>query len=130
MRKFAILLILAFLTVPLFAQRKVTIKIASPIPESTPWGRFLNEVANDWRKISNGEVDIIVYHNGVAGTEKDVVRSLRVNQIQAALLSTLGLYEISPEVMTLSCPFLIRDDDELDLVLSGLRADLEEKINS
>jgi TRAP-type C4-dicarboxylate transport system substrate-binding protein len=130
MKKFALLLILAFLAGSLFAQRKVTIKIASPIPESTPWGRFLNEVANDWRKITNGEVDLIIYHNGVAGTEKDVVRSLRVNQIQAALLSTLGLYEISPEVMTLSCPFLIRDDDELDLVLAGLRTDLEAKIDA
>ena len=58
-----------------------------------------------------------------------MVRSLRVNQIQAAVLSTYGLYEISPEIMTLSCPFLIRDDDELDTVLAGVKGELEEKIN-
>jgi len=40
------------------------------------------------------------------------------------------LYEISPEIMTLSCPFLIRNDFELDLVLSGLKSELEQKINS
>jgi TRAP-type C4-dicarboxylate transport system substrate-binding protein len=32
--------------------------------------------------------------------------------------------------MTLSCPFLIRDDEELDLVLAGLRSDLEERLGS
>jgi len=115
---------------PLFAQRKITIKMATPIPESTPWGRFFNQMANDWRKITNGEVELIVYHNGVAGTESDVVRGLKLNQLQAAVLSTLGLYEISPEIMTLSCPFLIRNDDELDLVLAQVTGGLEENINS
>jgi len=123
-------LFLIFLISPLFAQRKITIKMATPIPESTPWGRFLNQMAGDWKKITNGEVELIIYHNGVAGTESDVVRSLKLNQLQAAVLSTLGLYEISPEIMTLSCPFLIRSDDELDLVLDQVISGLEEKINS
>jgi len=123
-------LILVFLVSPLWAQRKITIKMASPIPENTPWGRYFSQMANDWRNITNGEVELIVYHNGVAGNESDVVRGLKLNQIQAAVLSTLGLFEISPEIMTLSCPFLIRNDDELDLILSEVTGGLEEKINS
>ena len=128
-----LLILLALLIVavnPLFAQRKITIKMASPIPENTPWGKFFNQIASDWKRMTNGEVELIIYHNGIAGSEKDVVRSLRLNQIQAAVLSTLGLYEISPEIMTLSCPFLIRNDNELDLVLAALKGDLENKINS
>jgi len=104
--------------------------MASPVPENTPWGKFFNQLAVDWNKITNGEVELIVYHNGVAGNEKQVVRNLRVGQLQAAVLSTYGLYEISPEVMTMSCPFLIRNDDELDAVLAGLKGELEQKINS
>jgi TRAP-type C4-dicarboxylate transport system substrate-binding protein len=114
----------------LFAQRKITIKMASPVPENTPWGECLNKIASEWRRITNGEVEILIYHNGVAGSEEAVVRNLRVNQIQAAVLSTFGMYELSPEIMTLSCPFLIRDDEELDKVLSGLKPELEETINS
>jgi TRAP-type C4-dicarboxylate transport system substrate-binding protein len=128
--RFILAALLIFLVSPLFAQRKITIKIASPIPESTPWGRFFNQMASDWRRITNGEVELIIYHNSVAGTESDVVRSLKLNQLQGAVLSTLGLYEISPEIMTLSCPFLIRNDDELDLVLAEVIGGLEEKINS
>jgi TRAP-type C4-dicarboxylate transport system substrate-binding protein len=123
-------LIMIFLASPLCAQRKITIKMASPIPANTPWGRFFNQMSDDWRRITNGEVELIVYHNGVAGNESDVLRSLKLNQIQAAVLSTLGLYEISPEIMTLSCPFLIRDDDELDLILAEVAGGLEDKINS
>ncbi|MDR1869577.1 MAG: TRAP transporter substrate-binding protein DctP [Treponema sp.] len=127
--RIAVALSLFVFAVPVFAQRTTTVKMASPVPENSPWGRFFNQIAADWKKITNGEVEMIVYHNGVAGSEKEVVRNLRVNQLQAAVLSTYGLYEISPEVMTLSCPFLIRDDDELDLVLAGLKGELEEKIN-
>jgi len=122
--------ILIFLVNPLFAQRKITIKMASPIPENTPWGRFFNQLASDWRKITNGEVELIIYHNGVAGNESEVVRGLKLNQIQAAVLSTLGLYEISPEIMTLSCPFLIRNDDELDLILKEVVSGFQESINN
>jgi len=135
MKKFRFVFVLALFVIaaPVFAQRAqrtITIKMASPVPENTPWGGFFNQLAADWKRITNGEVEMIVYHNGVAGSEKEVVRNLRVNQIQAAVLSTYGLYEITPEIMTLSCPFLIRDDEELDLVLAGLKGELEQKINS
>ena len=128
--RIAFALALIILAGPVFAQRTVSIKMSSPVPENTPWGQFLNLLAADWKRITNGEVEMIVYHNGVAGSEKEVVRNLRVNQLQAAVLSTFGLYEISPEIMTLSCPFLIRNDDELDVVLEELKSDLEDKINS
>jgi TRAP-type C4-dicarboxylate transport system substrate-binding protein len=46
------------------------------------------------------------------------------------MLGTLGMKMISPEIMTLSCPFLIRNNAELDLVLNNLKPELEQKINS
>ena len=112
------------------AQRKITVKMATQVPENTPWGRYFVQIAADWKRITNGEVEMIVYPNGTAGNEETVVRNLRLNQLQAAVLSTFGLTEVAPEVMTLSCPFLIRNNDELDLVLGEIRGELEEKINS
>lgn len=126
---FLALLVFLLAVQGLSAQRKITLKMASPVPENTPWGECLNKIADEWRRISNGEVDIRIYHNGVAGNEDAVVRNLRLNQIQIAVLSTFGLCEITPEVLTLSCPFLIRTDDELDLVLEDLKPDLEKRIN-
>jgi TRAP-type C4-dicarboxylate transport system substrate-binding protein len=110
-------------------RRKISIKLASMVPENTPWGAKLNQMAREWDQISGGEVELIVYHNSVAGEEADVVRKLRLNQIQGAVLTSFGLNAISPEILTLSCPFLIRDEGELDAVLENLKSDLEKRID-
>jgi TRAP-type C4-dicarboxylate transport system substrate-binding protein len=101
----------------------------SQVPENTPWGSLLNRMARDWSAATNGEVNLVIYHNAKSG-EADILRQLNMNQIQAAMLSTMGMRLISPEIMTLSCPFLIRNNAELDLVLRNLKPELEQKINS
>ena len=103
--------------------------MASVVPENTPWGQFLNRIAAEWKKITNGEVEVIIYH-GTAGKEVDIVQKLNVGQLQAGVLSTFGLTEVDPEVMTLSCPLFIRNDDELDLVLDDVKSELENRINN
>lgn len=112
----------------LAAQQKVTIKLASLVPENTPWGAAINRMAIDWGRVTNGEVELIVYHNGVAGDEGDVLRKLKLNQIQAAVFTSVGMHSVMPEVLTISYPLLIRDDEELDRVLAGIRGDLDAKI--
>ncbi|GHV08081.1 hypothetical protein FACS189485_19160 [Spirochaetia bacterium] len=109
--------------------RTITIKLASMVPENTPWGEAMNKMAAEWAAATNGEVDLKIYHNGVAGSESDVLRKLKMNQIQAAMLSTLGLNSITPGIMTVSTPFLIRDNAELDLILNELKPELEDQIN-
>jgi len=124
-----LLLTLIVTAIPVFAQRKITVKMASPVPENTPWGDYLNKIASEWKRITNGEVEMIIFHNKTAGKEEAVVRNMRVNQLQAGVLSTFGLTEIAPEVMTLSCPFFIRNNEELDLVLAEMKDELEAKVN-
>jgi TRAP-type C4-dicarboxylate transport system substrate-binding protein len=100
------------------------------VPENTPWGAALNKMAAEWATATNGEVSLVIYHNGIAGGEGDVLRKLKMNQIQAAILSSFGLNNITPEIMSLSIPFLIRDNTELDLVLNELKPELERNINA
>jgi TRAP-type C4-dicarboxylate transport system substrate-binding protein len=114
---------------PLFAQRKITIKLASMVPENTPWGVALNRMAAEWSRVTNGDVTLQVYHNGVAGGETDVLRKLKQNQIQAAVFTSLGMSSIAKEVMTLSVPFFIQTDDELEWILSNVKGELEKKID-
>jgi TRAP-type C4-dicarboxylate transport system substrate-binding protein len=130
MKKKAAFFLLVFVLCPvlLFAQRKITVKLVSLVPENSPWGSLLNRMAREWNTATNGEVTLVIYHNNKS-SEADLLRQLNMNQIQAAILSTLGMKLISPEIMTLSCPFLIRNNAELDLVLNNLKPELEEKIN-
>jgi TRAP-type C4-dicarboxylate transport system substrate-binding protein len=117
---------------PVFSQsrRTLVIKLASLIPENSPWGAALNRIAAEWSRITNGEIELRIYHNGVVGTEGDCVRKLKSNQIQAAILTSFGISVITPEIMTLSAPFFIKNDAELDTVLAALKPELQKKMES
>jgi TRAP-type C4-dicarboxylate transport system substrate-binding protein len=117
-----------FAVFPLAAQQKVTIKLASFIPENTPWGAALNRMADEWSRATGGEVELIVYHGGTAGNEGEMLQKIKINQIQAAVFTSIGLASVMPEILTISYPLLIRTDDELEEVLKRLRSDLDAKI--
>jgi TRAP-type C4-dicarboxylate transport system substrate-binding protein len=111
-------------------QKQVVIKLASMVPDNTPWGAALNKMAAEWLAASNGTVKLQVYANGTQGSEDDVLRKLNMNTIQAAVFTSFGLHKICPEIMTISVPFLIRDEGEFNEVLKTLKPDFEKTINS
>jgi TRAP-type C4-dicarboxylate transport system substrate-binding protein len=100
------------------------------VPENTDWGQTVNKLAAEWARATNGEVELRVYANGTQGSEDEVLRKLNMNTIQAAIFTSFGLNKIAPEILTLSCPFLIRSDAELDAVLRVVKPEFEAKINA
>jgi len=121
-----------FSLVPAYGQkpRQVVIKLASMVPENTDWGQMINRLAAEWSKATNGDVKLQVYANGTQGTEEEVLRKLNMNTLQAAVFTSFGLTKIEPEILTLSCPFMIRSDAELDEVLKNVKPEFETKINA
>jgi TRAP-type C4-dicarboxylate transport system substrate-binding protein len=113
---------------PLFAQRTIRIGLASLVPENTAWGMAINRMAADWAKATNNEVQVVVFHGGTAGDEPEVLRKLRLNQIQAAVFTSVGLTSVTPEVMAISYPFMIRNDAELNEVMTRLKPDLDARM--
>jgi TRAP-type C4-dicarboxylate transport system substrate-binding protein len=110
--------------------RQITVKLASMVPANTPWGTALNRMASEWAAATNGEVKLQIYPNGTQGTEADVLQKLNMNVVQAAVFTSFGLNKIAPEIMALSCPFLIRSNEELEMVFGNMKPELEAKINS
>jgi TRAP-type C4-dicarboxylate transport system substrate-binding protein len=123
-----VVLLLLLIANPLFAQRRITIKLASLVPENTAWGAAINRLAAEWNRATNGEVVVTVYHSGTAGDEPEVLRKLRLNQIQAAVFTSMGMNAVMPEVMAFSYPFLIRNDAEFAEVMRRLKPDLDTRI--
>jgi TRAP-type C4-dicarboxylate transport system substrate-binding protein len=121
---FVILLVL--LGVPTFS---LEIKLASVAPEQSPWGAALNQMALDWQRISGGEVRLRVYHNAIAGEESDVLRKMRIGQLQAAVLTSAGMKQVVPEVFSVSVPFMIRSREILSAVMDEIRPDLESEFD-
>lgn len=119
---FALCLPVSLLAAPL------TIKLGSIAPASSPWGQALDELAVEWREITGGAVRLVVYHNGVAGSEQDILSKIRMNQLQAGIFTSSGLSALSPEVLTLSIPLLVPDDAALDTALAATRPLMEKRI--
>lgn len=103
-------------------------RIGSAAPENTPWGRTLNRLAAEWQEISDGRVRVQVFHNAIAGDEADMVRKMRIGQLQAVVMTNVGLSNFSEGILTLSMPFLIRNQDEYDRVFEEIEPILASQV--
>ena len=123
---------IAFLSVPLLvaaeamAARPITIKLATVAPKGSIYHRVLQEMGEKWRAAQGGKARFIIYTDGVQGSEAATVRRLRIGQLQASMLTTVGLMEIEPSVVAMQfMPLTYRNFDELDYVMTSIRPQLE-----
>ncbi len=106
---------------------KIQLKIASVAPSRSPWDIEQRALAQEWSKITDGKVSVTFFDATSLGGEKKVIqkfRSVRPGQkapLDGAIFTTIGLNEIAPDanIYTLSLPFLIRNQKDLNLVLDA-----------
>ncbi|MBU2509889.1 TRAP transporter substrate-binding protein DctP [bacterium] len=103
------------ITSPLYS---LTLKIGSPAPEGSPWDNSLREMAVEWKKISKGKIIVKIYPGGIVGDEADMIRKMRIGQLQGGVFTSSGIAKITPEILSLSLPFLVQNDDEIDFLLN------------
>lgn len=101
----------------LFQVNAVTLKMASLLPTGTEWDNALNKMAADWRESSNGRVKVKIYPGGIAGVEADVIRKMRIGQIDMAVLTSTGMTAIIPDTFAMSMPFMLESEAELDFIV-------------
>ncbi len=117
-------LLLIGLVFPVQGEKPVVIKMASLAPIGSPWHEVFEEIAQDWREISDGRVRMQIYAGGVVGDESDMVRKMRIGQLHAAALTAEGLSYIDKGIYALSIPMLISNYQELDWIRSQLEPEL------
>jgi len=122
---FCLLMVTVLLLVPTIHCASITIKIATLVPEGSPWHRALKKMAAEWREISNGRVQLKIYAGGIAGNETDTIRKMRINQVQAAMVTGKGLGYIHPDFYVYQLPFMAHSDEELDYLFLRLQPKLE-----
>ncbi len=129
MKKKIHILLLVFAVTGILPLSGLTIKMGSLFPEGTEWDRTLKRIAQDWKEITDGRVVLKIYPGGIAGTEEDMVRKMRIGQLDAAVMTIVGMNKIVSDSLVFSLPFLIRNDDELDFALSELTPMLDDDFN-
>ncbi len=107
------------------AAAKTVIKLASLAPQGSSYHDILLELQSEWAAISDGAVELRVYAGGIAGDESDVVRKLRIGQLQAAIVTSGGLPDIDPDFRALQVPMMFESIAEFDHVLRAMRPSMD-----
>ena len=108
--------------------RKSKIKLASIFPEGSVWDQSLRQMGSDWKSDTSGEVSLKVYAGGVAGDEPDIVRKMRIGQLQAACLTVSGLAEIDESFAFFEIPLFFDSYDEVFHIVDELETELSERL--
>lgn len=108
------------------ADDPLRVKVATLAPRGSLYHRVLQEVGESWRRAEAPGAEFIVYPDGSQGGESDVVRRMRIGQLQAALISVVGLSEIDPSVGGLQkMPMVFQSWEEVDYVSRGMHPRIE-----
>jgi TRAP-type C4-dicarboxylate transport system substrate-binding protein len=113
------------------AEKPTLIKLATIAPRGSSYHQSLVQMGENWRKISGGTVQLVIYPDGTQGSEADTVGLMQTHSLQASLLTVVGLSEIEPEVGALqNMPMAFRSLEEVDYVGEHLRPRLEKRLEA
>jgi TRAP-type C4-dicarboxylate transport system substrate-binding protein len=106
------------------------IKLATLVPDGSVWDKILKGTGAEWTQATQGRVVLRVYPGGVAGDEPDVVRKMRIGQLQAAALTITGLSEIDDSFRLFAIPVFFDSYSELFYVLKKLEPTLKARLEA
>jgi len=106
-------------------EKGAVIKLATLAPEGNSWVKMLHSLNAEVMKKTENKIQIKIYAGGVLGDENDMLRKMKIGQIQAAALTSSSLSSIFKEINVLQIPFLFQNYDEVDLILKKMDAFLK-----
>lgn len=120
---------LAGLLLPATALAQVAqLRIASVVPKNSPYHQSLLELGEAWRTAQGSGARFTVFTDGSQGGEAEIVRRMRIGQLQGGLMSVVGLRDIEPSIAALqNLPLLFRNWEEIDYVRDKMRIGMEKR---
>jgi TRAP-type C4-dicarboxylate transport system substrate-binding protein len=105
------------------------VKLGTLAPKGSSYTKHLQAMGEQWRSAPGGGALLTIYPDGTQGSEADMVRRMRLGQLQAALVTTTGLAEIEPGVAGLqSMPKVFQTLDEVDYISEKMEPMLEKRL--
>jgi TRAP-type C4-dicarboxylate transport system substrate-binding protein len=109
------------------AQKVSEFKIASLAPKGSSWAKALEKGARIIEEGTSGRVKVKFFFSGSQGDERDVVRKMKLGQIDGSAITATGMGLIKGDVRVLELPFLFKNDKELDYVRDKMAPDFEKQ---
>jgi TRAP-type C4-dicarboxylate transport system substrate-binding protein len=120
--EFILLASILFLPSANGAEKDVIIKMATLAPEGSSWAKTFNLLNSEVMKKTQNKVQFKIYSGGVLGDEIDMLRKMKIGQIQGAALTAGGLSTLFKEIDVLQVPFLFQKYEEVDAVVKKMDA--------
>jgi len=113
------------------AAEPVKVRMGTLAPKGSSYTKHLQAMGEQWRSAPGGGVQLTIYADGTMGSEADMVRRMRLGQLQAAMVTTTGLTEIEPAVAGLqTIPKCFRTLEEVDYIGEKLQPMLEKRLEA
>jgi TRAP-type C4-dicarboxylate transport system substrate-binding protein len=117
------------LALPAEAAGRTLIKLGTAAPDGSVWHSGLKRMAATWNEESSGAVTLRVYAGSVAGDEADMVRKMRLGQLQAGSISVIGLSQIDKAFDVFTIPMFYESYEELFFVMDALEPIMKERLS-
>jgi TRAP-type C4-dicarboxylate transport system substrate-binding protein len=101
-------------------EKNVVIKLGTLAPEGSSWMKTFNTLNTEVMRKTENKVQFRIYPGGVLGDEMDMLRKLKIGQIQGVALTSAGLSTLFKEMDVLQVPFLFQTYEEVDTVLKKM----------
>jgi len=113
------------------AAASIKVRLGTLAPKGSSYTKHLQVMGEGWRKAPGGGALLTIYPDGTMGSEADMVRRMRLGQLQAAMVTTGGLSEIEPGVAGLqSMPKVFRTLEEVDFIEEKMQPMLEKRLEA
>lgn len=109
-------LALAALVVGAPSATAATLKIATTAPDGSSWMKVLRQAGADVEAATEGRVKIKYYPGGVRGDDQQVLRRIRVRQLDGGIVQTGVFSRLFTDVQIYNLPMVFENLDEVDAV--------------
>lgn len=96
------------------AQETTQLRIATLAPRGSSWARVFDAWNNSLRQATQNRLSLRVYYGGSQGDERDVIRKIRIGQLDGAAVTSTGLSLVVRPVLVLQAPGVVENYQQLD----------------
>jgi TRAP-type transport system periplasmic protein len=129
-RVVAVAIVAIALVVSHVVSAQTALKLASIVPQGSIWDKNLKQMGDEWKEATGGRITVSVFSGGTQGDEQTVLRKMRLDAIQAAAFSNVGLGSIDSSFNVFDIPFFFDSYDELNYVTEKLTPVLRKRIEA
>lgn len=110
------------------ASAQSVLKLATVVPQGSVWDKNLKQMGDEWKDATGGRVSVTVFSGGSQGDEPTVLRKMRLDALQAAAFTNVGLGQLDWAFNVFDIPFFFDSYDELNYVTDKLTPELRKRI--